>query len=127
MFHGHCHQKAIIGIGPSMRILKAAGCTAQESGAGCCGMAGTFGYEVEHYEVSKKIGEDRLFPKVQSTPAAAVVAVAGVSCRQQIEHFTDRKTPHIAEVLASRIKPGHVWVAPPPAPTAPLEETAAGD
>ena len=109
LFHGHCHQKALIGMGPSMAILKAAGCTVQESGAGCCGMAGSFGYEAEHYEVSKKIGEERLFPKVNSVPAQTVVAVAGVSCHQQIEHFTERKTQHIAEVLASRIRPGWIW------------------
>ena len=63
-FHGHCHQKALIGMGPSMAILKSAGCSARESGAGCCGMAGSFGYEAEHYEVSKKIGEERLFPAI---------------------------------------------------------------
>lgn len=111
LFHGHCHQKALIGMGPSMTMLQAAGCRVQESGAGCCGMAGSFGYETEHYEVSKKIGEERLFPKVESVNQQTIVAVAGVSCRQQIEHFTERKTQHIAEVLASRIKPGHIWQA----------------
>jgi FAD/FMN-containing dehydrogenase/Fe-S oxidoreductase len=118
LFHGHCHQKALIGMGPSMAMLKAAGCTAQESGAGCCGMAGSFGYEAEHYEVSKRIGEERLFPKVESVNQQTIVAVAGVSCRQQIEHFTDRRTQHIAEVLASRIKPGHLWQPPVAAPAA---------
>ncbi|MFM9106212.1 MAG: FAD-binding and (Fe-S)-binding domain-containing protein, partial [Chloroflexota bacterium] len=109
LFHGHCHQKALIGIGPSMAILKAAGCAARETGAGCCGMAGTFGYETEHYEISRKIGEDRLFPAVNEAGKTTVISVAGVSCRQQIEHFTDRSTLHIAEVLADRIAPGHVW------------------
>jgi len=112
LFHGHCHQKALIGMGPSMAMLKAAGCSAQESGAGCCGMAGSFGYETEHYDVSRKIGEERLFPKVNDVSAQTVVAVAGVSCHQQIEHFTERKTQHIAEVLASRIRPGWVWHPP---------------
>jgi len=112
LFHGHCHQKALIGIGPSMTVLRAAGCKPVESGAGCCGMAGSFGYEAEHYDVSRKIGEERLFPMVNAADADTVVAVAGVSCRQQIEHFTDRSTRHIAEVLASRIAPGHVWQAP---------------
>jgi FAD/FMN-containing dehydrogenase/Fe-S oxidoreductase len=109
LFHGHCHQKALIGIGASMAILKASGCAARETGAGCCGMAGSFGYETEHYEVSRKIGEDRLFPAVNEASKATVVSVAGVSCRQQIEHFTDRSTRHIAEVLADRIAPNHVW------------------
>jgi Fe-S oxidoreductase len=112
LFHGHCHQKALIGMVPSMAIMKSAGCRANESGAGCCGMAGSFGYETEHYEVSKKVGEERLFPAVNGAGAQTVVAVAGVSCRQQIEHFTERKTQHIAEVLASRIRPGHIWQPP---------------
>jgi FAD/FMN-containing dehydrogenase/Fe-S oxidoreductase len=116
LFHGHCHQKALIGMRPSMAMLAAAGCAAQESGAGCCGMAGSFGYEAEHYEVSRKIGEERLFPTVNDAPAETVISVAGVSCRQQIEHFTSRRTRHIAEVLADRIAPGHAWSARPPEP-----------
>jgi len=66
-------------------------------------MAGSFGYEEEHYEVSRLIGEDRLFPAVNATSDETVIAVSGVSCRQQIEHFTERKTKHIVEVLASRV------------------------
>jgi hypothetical protein len=63
-------------------------------------------------QISRKIGEERLFPAIEATRESTVIAVAGVSCRQQIEHFTDRKTKHIAEVLAERIAPGHVWQAP---------------
>jgi FAD/FMN-containing dehydrogenase/Fe-S oxidoreductase len=111
LFHGHCHQKALIGMGPSMAMFRKAGCTAKESGAGCCGMAGSFGYEAEHYDVSKKIGEDRLFPAVEAMPETATISVAGVSCRQQIGHFTGRHSRHIAEVLADRIAPGHRWAA----------------
>lgn len=116
LFHGHCHQKALIGMGPSMAMLARAGCTATESGAGCCGMAGSFGYEAEHYDVSRKIGEDRLFPAVEAASNSTTLSVAGVSCRQQIEHFTGRKPRHIAEVLASRIAPGHVWASRAPEP-----------
>lgn len=108
-FHGHCHQKALIGVGPSLAILNAAGCAAHESGAGCCGMAGSFGYETEHYDVSRMVGEERLFPAVKAATPETVIAVAGVSCRQQIEQFTDRSARHIAEVLASRIASGHAW------------------
>jgi Fe-S oxidoreductase len=108
-FHGHCHQKALIGMQPSMAILKQAGITARESGAGCCGMAGSFGYETEHYEVSRKVGEERLFPRVRTASQETTIAVAGVSCHQQIEHFTGRATKHIAEVLAEQVKPGHQW------------------
>jgi len=105
LFHGHCHQKALIGVGPSMAVLRAAGCDAEESGAGCCGMAGSFGYEAEHYEVSRKIGAERLFPKVEAQSAGTLIAVAGVSCREQIGHFTHRRPLHIAEVLATRLAP----------------------
>ena len=130
-FHGHCHQKALIGMAPSMAILKAAGCVARESGAGCCGMAGSFGFESEHYDVSRKIGEERLFPAVEAASPQTVVAVAGVSCRQQIDHFTDRTPVHIAEVLASRIARQHAWRPNPevasepdgvPAPVHPTSE-----
>jgi Fe-S oxidoreductase len=114
LFHGHCHQKALIGVGPSLQMLTKSGCVPAESGAGCCGMAGSFGYEAEHYEISKKIGEERLFPRVNETSPETVISIAGVSCRQQIEHFTERKTRHITEVLAARIAPGHVWKAPSP-------------
>ncbi|MDP9365619.1 MAG: FAD-binding protein, partial [Chloroflexota bacterium] len=129
LFHGHCHQKALIGIGPSMAVLKSAGCAATESGAGCCGMAGSFGYEAEHYEVSRKIGEERLFPAVNAAPGSTAIAVAGVSCRQQVEHFTARSTRHIAEVLAARVDPAHAWTSrapePVPAAVAPTPEGAA--
>ncbi|MBA2519533.1 MAG: FAD-binding protein [Chloroflexia bacterium] len=108
-FHGHCHQKALIGTGPSLALLRAAGCDTRESGAGCCGMAGSFGYETEHYDVSRLVGAERLFPAVKDAGAETIIAVAGVSCRQQIEHFTDRSTRHIAEVLAARIDPAHAW------------------
>jgi FAD/FMN-containing dehydrogenase/Fe-S oxidoreductase len=108
-FHGHCHQKALIGVEPSMAILRASGCRPTESGAGCCGMAGSFGYETEHYDVSRKIGEERLFPAIEKTAMGVQISVAGVSCHQQIEHFTERGTLHIAEVLAERIDPKRPW------------------
>jgi FAD/FMN-containing dehydrogenase/Fe-S oxidoreductase len=111
-FHGHCHQKALIGTAPSLAILKASGCRPTESGAGCCGMAGSFGYEAEHYDVSRKVGEERLFPAIAETSMDVQISVAGVSCQQQIEHFTERSTRHIAEVLAARIDPNHTWAPP---------------
>ena len=120
-FHGHCHQKALIGIEPSMVMFKASGCRPVESGAGCCGMAGSFGYEAEHYDVSKKIGEERLFPSIADTAMGVQLSYAGVSCHQQIEHFTGRTTKHIAEVLADRIDTRRPW-QPKPAPTTNIPE-----
>ncbi|MGB7292703.1 MAG: FAD-linked oxidase C-terminal domain-containing protein, partial [Thermodesulfobacteriota bacterium] len=102
-FHGHCHQRALLGIESSIELLKLAGCSVTESGAGCCGLAGSFGYEKEHYRTSEAIGEDRLFPAVRESTMDTVIAVTGVSCKQQIGHFTGRQPRHFAEVLADQI------------------------
>ncbi|MCX7623026.1 MAG: FAD-binding protein [Thermomicrobium sp.] len=107
LFHGHCHQKALVGTKAALSLLQAAGCRVEESGAGCCGMAGSFGYEAEHYEVSEKIGADRLFPKVLEQPADTVIGVMGVSCREQIAHFTRCRPQHLAEILAARLATSH--------------------
>ena len=69
--------------------------------AGCCGMAGSFGYEAEHYEISRLVGEQRLLPAVRQAGADTVVVAPGFSCRLQIEHFTDRQAIHPAEILLS--------------------------
>lgn len=129
LFHGHCHQKAMIGVEPSMAVLKASGCRPADSGAGCCGMAGSFGYEAEHYDVSRKVGEERLFPAINATSVDVQVSVAGVSCHQQIEHFTGRRTKHIAEVLASRIDPKKRWepAGTPPADVPEITDPAVQD
>jgi Fe-S oxidoreductase len=106
LYHGHCHERSLTGLAAPLGMLAASGCRAEESGAGCCGMAGSFGYESEHYGISKTMGEDRLFPAVRKAGPETVIAVSGVSCRHQIEHFTGRKVKHIAEVLAGRIRKG---------------------
>ena len=103
-YHGHCNQRSIIGNNSALNMLSLSGCIAVESEAGCCGMAGSFGYESEHFEVSKIISEDRLLPAIQNIDPDTVIAVSGVSCRHQIEDFSDRKTKHIAEVLADQIR-----------------------
>ncbi len=102
-FHGHCHQRALVGIEGSIELLKLAGCSVTESGAGCCGLAGSFGYEKEHHKISEAIGEDRLFPAVRDSTMDTVIAVSGVSCKQQIGHFTGKQPRHFAEVLADQI------------------------
>ena len=80
------------------------GFTVHEIDSGCCGMAGSFGFELEHYDLSMKVGEDRLFPAVRNAPAESIICVSGVSCRQQIEHGTGRRPKHLAEVLWEAIK-----------------------
>ena len=100
LLHGHCHQKALVGTGPSRRVLSLpAKYTVVEVDSGCCGMAGSFGYEAEHYEISLKMAERRLLPAVREADAETLVVAAGVSCRQQIKHGTGRQALHPAEVL----------------------------
>lgn len=100
LYHAHCHQKALVGAGDAMKVLRAVfGHAAQEINSGCCGMAGSFGHEREHYEVSKAIGEERLFPAIRGRDDAAI-AVSGFSCRHQIEHYTGVRARHVVEYLA---------------------------
>ncbi|HET7322551.1 MAG TPA: FAD-linked oxidase C-terminal domain-containing protein, partial [Longimicrobiaceae bacterium] len=99
--HGHCHQKALVGMGPTEEVLsRVEGLDYRILDSGCCGMAGSFGYEKGHYEVSKAIGERVLFPAVRDAPDDLIVA-PGFSCRSQIGDFCDgRKAMHTAELLA---------------------------
>ncbi len=97
--HGHCHQKALYGTAAIKNLLGLTGLPVEEIPSGCCGMAGSFGYEKEHYELSKKIGEEVLFPNIREKAAAAQVVASGFSCRHQIEHFTGKKARHWIEVV----------------------------
>jgi len=104
LLHGHCHQKALIGSSPSLRVLRLLpGARVEEVDSGCCGMAGSFGYEAEHYALSLAIGERRLFPAVRARGADTEIVAAGVSCRQQIAHGTGRRARHLVEVLADAL------------------------
>jgi FAD/FMN-containing dehydrogenase/Fe-S oxidoreductase len=97
LLHTHCHQRALVGTTPGVRLLAAwRGGRVTDLDAGCCGMAGAFGYEHEHYEISRRIGEHRLFPALRSAGAASIVVAAGFSCRHQIEHFTGLRAIHPA-------------------------------
>ncbi len=102
MIHGHCHQKALDGTGGVKSICEQTGRNVREIQSGCCGMAGSFGYENEHYDVSRKIGEEILFPAVRSMDNDLVVIADGFSCRHQIEHFTGVKPKHWLEVISVR-------------------------
>jgi Fe-S oxidoreductase len=99
LLHGHCHQKALVGSAPTISMLKTAGFDVSEIDSGCCGMAGSFGFEKEHYDLSLKIGNRRLGPAVKAAAADVQIIAPGISCRQQIEHLTGRKARHPAEVL----------------------------
>ena len=103
LLHGHCHQKALVGSAPTMAVLNAAGFEVSEVDSGCCGMAGSFGFEKEHYDLSLKIGNRRLAPAVKTAASDVEIVAPGISCRQQIEHLTGRKAKHPAEVLWERV------------------------
>ena len=104
LFQGHCHQKALVGVGAAMELLRSIpGADVEEVQSGCCGMAGSFGFEKEHYDVSMKVGEQALFPAIRSQQGGFTVVSEGVSCRQQIEDGTGRKAKHLVEVLAEAL------------------------
>jgi FAD/FMN-containing dehydrogenase/Fe-S oxidoreductase len=101
--HGHCHAKALVGVDPLMDVLRLVGYQPVDIGAGCCGMAGSFGYEVDTYSVSMQIGEQTLFPAVRSTPSTTPVCAHGFSCRHQIADGTGRQADHPAVLIYSVI------------------------
>jgi Fe-S oxidoreductase len=102
LLHAHCHQKALVGTGPAMLALaKIPGCQVVDLDAGCCGMAGSFGYEREHYDISKAIGERKLFGAVREADTNSMVVASGFSCRHQVAHFTQRQAVHPAVALRS--------------------------
>tara|TARA_B100000809_G_scaffold67479_1_gene64457 strand:+ start:22237 stop:25140 length:2904 start_codon:yes stop_codon:yes gene_type:complete len=101
VLHGHCHQKALVGTSAAMQVLgHIPGLDASEVESGCCGMAGSFGYLKDHYEISMQIGEEALFPKLRNEDEDTLVITEGVSCREQIEQGTGRKSKHLVQVLA---------------------------
>lgn len=105
LVQAHCHQRALVGIEPTLRLLRRIpGTEVIDLDAGCCGMAGSFGYEKEHYEISRLVGEQRLFPTIRQAPSNAVIVAPGFSCRMQIEHFTGRKVVHPVELLSSLLQ-----------------------
>jgi Fe-S oxidoreductase len=100
---GHCHQQAVIGMDPDLELLAAAGVEAELLDAGCCGMAGAFGFEADHYPVAMAVGERRLLPAVRTAAPGTMVLADGFSCRTQIEQATGRRPLHLAELLASAL------------------------
>lgn len=100
LVHGHCHQKALSSVNPTAFVLALPeGYTVEVAQTGCCGMAGSFGYEREHYDISMKIGSLALFPAVEKSPEHTILAAPGTSCRHQIADGTGRKALHPAQIL----------------------------
>jgi Fe-S oxidoreductase len=104
LLHGHCHQKAMVGTAPTVAALRWAGFEVAEIDSGCCGMAGSFGFEAEHYEISVTLGNRRLAPAVKSAAAETEIVAPGISCRQQIEHLAGRSAKHPAQVLRDALR-----------------------
>ena len=105
LLHGHCHQKSMSLLAPAKALLSSIpGTTVVDLDAGCCGMAGSFGYAREHYDVSRAIGERKLFPAVRNKPPGAIVVAGGMSCRHQIADFTGESAVHPAVLIAGLLQ-----------------------
>ncbi len=103
VLHGHCHQKALVGTDATKAVLSCSGAEVHEVDSGCCGMAGSFGYEEEHYELSIAMANRRLAPHIQQSPHDAIIAAPGFSCRSQIKHTTGRVAQHPVEIIAENL------------------------
>jgi Fe-S oxidoreductase len=100
LVQGHCHQKAVVKMDADEAVFAKLGLDFAVLDSGCCGLAGSFGYEKgERYDVSMKAGERILLPAVRSAPKDALIVADGFSCRQQIAHATDRRALHLAQVI----------------------------
>ncbi|HML20173.1 MAG TPA: FAD-linked oxidase C-terminal domain-containing protein [Aggregatilinea sp.] len=107
LLHGHCYQRSLWGTGAAHRMLALLpNLDISELDDGCCGVAGSFGYEAEHYDLSVQIGEQRLLPAVRAA-SDAIVAASGVSCREQIRHGTGREALHPIEIVAMALGAGN--------------------
>lgn len=105
ILHGHCHHKSLMKMTAEESILHRIGIDFQSPAAGCCGMAGSFGFERDKYAVSMAIGELELLPAVRQAPADWLIIADGFSCREQIAQATGRQALHLAEVLHMALHP----------------------
>ena len=102
LLHGHCHQKSMGLVPPAQALLsRIPGATVIDLDAGCCGMAGSFGYTRDHFDVSRAIGERKLFPAIRQRKPGTVIVAGGTSCRHQIAQFTGAEAVHPAVLLQS--------------------------
>jgi FAD/FMN-containing dehydrogenase/Fe-S oxidoreductase len=99
LVHGHCHQEAVMGLSAEQELLKRMGADFEVLDSGCCGMAGSFGFEKDHYDISVKIGERRLLPAVREAPRETIVLADGFSCKTQVEELTERRPLHLAQLM----------------------------
>ena len=101
LVHVHCHHKSVIGKEDEIELLRKMGVEVREPEPGCCGLAGSFGFEAGHYDVSMAVGEQRLLPAVRAAETGERLIANGFSCQTQIEQGTGREARHLAEVIAA--------------------------
>jgi Fe-S oxidoreductase/FAD/FMN-containing dehydrogenase len=106
LVHGHCHHEAVMGMSAEKKLYEKMGLDFEVLDSGCCGLAGSFGFEREHDEISREIGEQRLMPMVREAPEEAILVADGFSCKTQIEEMTDRRALHTAQVLKLAMEQG---------------------
>ena len=104
MLHGHCHHKAIATLGDEEALLREMGAELDSLDSGCCGMAGSFGFEADHYGVSQQVGELVLLPAVRRASADTLIVADGFSCREQIAQGSQRRAVHLADALALALR-----------------------
>jgi FAD/FMN-containing dehydrogenase/Fe-S oxidoreductase len=110
----HCHQHAVLGFDADRQLMAAAGIDTDLAAPGCCGLAGNFGFERDHYDLSTAVGERTLLPAVRSLPETTTVLADGFSCRTQITHGTPRHPHHLAQLLASALPNSPAQPTQPP-------------
>jgi FAD/FMN-containing dehydrogenase/Fe-S oxidoreductase len=113
LVHGHCHEKAVLKADRELAVLRALGLEVEAPDTGCCGMAGSFGFEAGKYDVSMKVGERVLLPAVRQAPPDVLVVADGFSCREQIVQATSRQPLHLAEVVRRALHESAAAGAPP--------------
>jgi Fe-S oxidoreductase len=114
--HGHCHHEAIMGMDADRKLLDRLGLDYEVLDSGCCGMAGSFGFEADKYDISVAVGERRLLPAVREAPTESLIVADGFSCRTQIAELTDRRAMHTAEAIELALASASRPSPPPPAP-----------
>jgi Fe-S oxidoreductase len=103
LIHGHCHHKSILKFEAEKELLQRLGLDFQILDSGCCGMAGSFGFEKQHYDISMKIAERVLLPAINKATPDTLLIINGFSCREQVIQATGREVLHLAQVLKMAI------------------------
>ena len=106
LVHGHCHHKSIMKWDAERQALESMGLQVETPDSGCCGMAGSFGFERRHYDVSMKVGEQVLLPAVRGAAKDVLIVADGFSCRTQIAQATDRRALHLADLIEMAVRDG---------------------